>query len=158
MNKLCSPLTFIFSSFASPTLYTLYLPILHSYSLILTHTNSYSLILTHTNSYSHILTFIQDPNPYAVTPSYTFTFDHVYFMDTLQETVYTDLGVPILESSLAGYNGTIFAYGQTGAGKTHSITGMRDCCELACACFIVSRFFAGKIYHNQCVCVLFHIL
>lgn len=44
-------------------------------------------------------------------------------MDTQQEAVYKDLGVPILESALNGYNGTIFAYGQTGAGKTHSITG-----------------------------------
>lgn len=28
-----------------------------------------------------------------------------------------------LDSVLAGYNGTIFAYGQTGTGKTFTITG-----------------------------------
>lgn len=66
---------------------------------------------------------VSDPDPYALIPSHTFTFDHVYFMDAMQEAVYKDLGVPILESALNGYNGTIFAYGQTGAGKTHSITG-----------------------------------
>ncbi len=79
----------------------------------------------YTSSYINLVTHPQDPDPYAVTPSHTFTFDHAYSMTTLQETVYTDLGVPILESALNGYNGTIFAYGQTGSGKTHSITGIK---------------------------------
>ena len=30
----------------------------------------------------------------------------------------------MVESTLAGYNGTIFAYGQTGCGKTHTMTGL----------------------------------
>eukprot|EP00033_Pygsuia_biforma_P002681 GCRY01002962.1.p1 GENE.GCRY01002962.1~~GCRY01002962.1.p1 ORF type:complete len:710 (-),score=213.57 GCRY01002962.1:424-2553(-) len=54
---------------------------------------------------------------------YTYTFDHSYWLDTPQEVVYTDLGVPLLESAFAGYNATIFAYGQTGAGKSYSMTG-----------------------------------
>jgi DNA replication protein DnaC len=29
----------------------------------------------------------------------------------------------IIENVLEGYNGTIFAYGQTGTGKTHTMTG-----------------------------------
>ncbi|EPZ33429.1 Kinesin, motor region domain-containing protein [Rozella allomycis CSF55] len=33
---------------------------------------------------------------------------------------------PIIESVLAGYNGTIFAYGQTGTGKTHTMEGDKD--------------------------------
>ena len=32
-------------------------------------------------------------------------------------------GRPIVESCLAGYNASIFAYGQTGAGKTHTMVG-----------------------------------
>ena len=32
-------------------------------------------------------------------------------------------GRPIIESCLAGYNASIFAYGQTGAGKTHTMVG-----------------------------------
>ena len=32
-------------------------------------------------------------------------------------------GQPIVESCLAGYNASIFAYGQTGAGKTHTMVG-----------------------------------
>ena len=27
---------------------------------------------------------------------------------------------------MAGYNGTIFAYGQTGCGKTHTMIGLKD--------------------------------
>ena len=34
--------------------------------------------------------------------------------------MYDDLGAPMLESVLAGYNCTMFAYGQTGAGKSYS--------------------------------------
>ena len=30
----------------------------------------------------------------------------------------------IIENVLEGYNGTIFAYGQTGTGKTHTMTGI----------------------------------
>ena len=35
-----------------------------------------------------------------------------------QETVYDESGRDIVHSVLEGYNGTIMAYGQTGAGKT----------------------------------------
>ena len=31
-----------------------------------------------------------------------------------------------MESVLEGYNGTIFAYGQTGCGKTHTMMGPDD--------------------------------
>ena len=32
-------------------------------------------------------------------------------------------GQPIVEHCIAGYNSSIFAYGQTGAGKTHTMQG-----------------------------------
>jgi hypothetical protein len=37
--------------------------------------------------------------------------------------VYDESAFPIVESVLKGYNGTIFAYGQTGCGKTHTMSG-----------------------------------
>eukprot|EP00428_Durinskia_dybowskii_P064440 CAMPEP_0170383522 /NCGR_PEP_ID=MMETSP0117_2-20130122/15518_1 /TAXON_ID=400756 /ORGANISM="Durinskia baltica, Strain CSIRO CS-38" /LENGTH=775 /DNA_ID=CAMNT_0010639227 /DNA_START=54 /DNA_END=2381 /DNA_ORIENTATION=+ len=52
-----------------------------------------------------------------------FTFDHCYGEDSLQETVYNDLGKPIVTQALDGFNGTIFAYGQTGSGKSFSMMG-----------------------------------
>eukprot|EP00668_Euglena_longa_P040768 GGOE01053670.1.p1 GENE.GGOE01053670.1~~GGOE01053670.1.p1 ORF type:complete len:715 (+),score=184.95 GGOE01053670.1:375-2519(+) len=40
-----------------------------------------------------------------------------------QEDVYVIVGQPQLDSMFAGYNGCIFAYGQTSSGKTHSMMG-----------------------------------
>ncbi len=40
-----------------------------------------------------------------------------------QETVFNDLGKPLLAKAVAGYSTCIFAYGQTGAGKSYSMTG-----------------------------------
>ena len=40
-----------------------------------------------------------------------------------QEYIYNNCASNIIENVLEGYNGTIFAYGQTGTGKTHTMTG-----------------------------------
>lgn len=42
-----------------------------------------------------------------------------------QELVFKQAALPIIESVLEGYNGTIFAYGQTGTGKTHTMEGLK---------------------------------
>lgn len=52
-----------------------------------------------------------------------FTFDAVYDQNTLQSKFYDDTGYAIVESVMDGYNGTIFAYGQTGTGKTFTMVG-----------------------------------
>jgi len=52
-----------------------------------------------------------------------FTFDHVFGMDSTQKQVYDVAAKPIIESVLEGFNGTIFAYGQTSSGKTHTMQG-----------------------------------
>lgn len=36
------------------------------------------------------------------------------------------MGVPIVDASLEGYNSTIFAYGQTSSGKTHTLMGTAE--------------------------------
>ncbi|RKP07732.1 kinesin motor domain-containing protein [Thamnocephalis sphaerospora] len=56
----------------------------------------------------------------------TFTFDRVFGPDATQETVYDDVVAPILQEVLNGYNCTIFAYGQTGTGKTYTMEGDLD--------------------------------
>lgn len=38
-----------------------------------------------------------------------------------QGTIFNKIARPIADGCLEGYNGTIFAYGQTGAGKTFTI-------------------------------------
>ena len=52
-----------------------------------------------------------------------FSFDYTYDDDSVQPTVYQNLGAPLLDKAFGGWNGTIFAYGQTGAGKSFSMTG-----------------------------------
>ena len=53
----------------------------------------------------------------------TFTFDNVFDWNSSQTAVYTETAKPIVDSVLEGYNGTVFAYGQTGTGKTHTMDG-----------------------------------
>ncbi|KDO17832.1 hypothetical protein SPRG_16527, partial [Saprolegnia parasitica CBS 223.65] len=53
----------------------------------------------------------------------SFTFDSVYDEHTVQRQFYDESGYPLVESVFEGYNGTIFAYGQTGCGKTHTMQG-----------------------------------
>ena len=54
----------------------------------------------------------------------TFQFDYVYPMETTQKQVYDEVAFPIVDSIFQGYNGTIFAYGQTGCGKTFTMMGV----------------------------------
>ena len=44
-------------------------------------------------------------------------------MKSCQKDVYDIAAKPIIDSVLEGFNGTIFAYGQTSSGKTHTMTG-----------------------------------
>jgi kinesin family protein 3/17 len=53
----------------------------------------------------------------------TFQYDFVYPIGTPQRQIYDELGFPLVESVFEGYNGTIFAYGQTGCGKTFTMMG-----------------------------------
>ena len=55
-----------------------------------------------------------------------FSFDAVYDWTSNQRAVYDESAFPLVESVLEGYNGTIFAYGQTGCGKTHTMMGIKD--------------------------------
>jgi hypothetical protein len=55
-----------------------------------------------------------------------FTFDMAFDWTQSQEYIYTSCASGIIENVLEGYNGTIFAYGQTGTGKTHTMTGQEN--------------------------------
>lgn len=46
-----------------------------------------------------------------------FSFDAVFSEKSSQRKIYDTCAAPVVQSVLEGYNGTIFAYGQTGAGK-----------------------------------------
>ncbi|ESN96200.1 hypothetical protein HELRODRAFT_68075 [Helobdella robusta] len=59
-------------------------------------------------------------------PTKSFTFDRVFSANSKQIELYRSVVVPILEEVLMGYNCTIFAYGQTGTGKTFTMEGERS--------------------------------
>lgn len=52
-----------------------------------------------------------------------FTFDFTYSIESCQEQIFNETALPILSALMEGYNGTIFAYGQTGTGKTFTMEG-----------------------------------
>lgn len=53
----------------------------------------------------------------------TFGFDRIFDENITQADVYEATTRNLLDSVLDGYNATVFAYGATGCGKTHTITG-----------------------------------
>lgn len=52
-----------------------------------------------------------------------FTFDKVFTPQSSQEAVYNFAAKPIVEGVMQGFNGTVFAYGQTSSGKTFTMSG-----------------------------------
>lgn len=52
-----------------------------------------------------------------------FAFDRVFDENTTQAEVYESTTRGLMDSVMEGYNATVFAYGATGCGKTHTITG-----------------------------------
>ena len=73
-------------------------------------------------------TIVTDPESGKKRP---FTFDYSYnsFVPkddpshASNDTVYNDLGEGVLENAWKGFNCCLFAYGQTGAGKSYSMMG-----------------------------------
>ena len=64
--------------------------------------------------------WVENPNLFQL---HRFTFDYVFDMDSNQQEVYEQTAKPAVVSILEGYNSTIFAYGQTGTGKTFTMEG-----------------------------------
>ncbi|KAJ0115387.1 hypothetical protein N8I77_000755 [Diaporthe amygdali] len=53
----------------------------------------------------------------------SFTFDRVFNMQCKQSDIFDYSIRPTVDDLLNGYNGTVFAYGQTGAGKSYTMMG-----------------------------------
>ena len=52
-----------------------------------------------------------------------FCFDHVFGEQASQKDVFQGCVGDLVPGVLEGFNGTVFAYGATGCGKTHTISG-----------------------------------
>jgi len=69
---------------------------------------------------------VMKPNATANEPPKTYYFDNVFDGGSNQMDLYVDTARPIVDKVLEGYNGTILAYGQTGTGKTYTMSGNPD--------------------------------
>eukprot|EP01052_Picozoa_sp_SAG31_P000198 SAG31_NODE_6_length_43291_cov_191.503496_12_plen_195_part_00 len=52
-----------------------------------------------------------------------FKFDNVFGSFTTQEEIFNETLAPVIGDVLSGFESTVFAYGQTGTGKTHTMEG-----------------------------------
>ena len=69
---------------------------------------------------------IRNPKLGPTDPIKNFTFDAVYDCNSKQYDLYAETFAPLVDAVLDGFNGTIFAYGQTGTGKTYTMEGLRN--------------------------------
>jgi len=56
-------------------------------------------------------------------PAKRYTFDTVFSPETTQLQVFENLGLDLVASASVGYNASLFSYGQTASGKSHTVTG-----------------------------------
>ncbi|KAL3291955.1 kinesin family member 22 [Colletotrichum asianum] len=68
-------------------------------------------------------TLVKIPNPKNETEEFSFAFQRVYDQATTQEELFTAEVAPHLKALFQGLDVTIFAYGVTGTGKTHTMRG-----------------------------------
>ncbi|KAF5977240.1 kinesin family member 22 [Fusarium bulbicola] len=68
-------------------------------------------------------TVVKIPNPKNEAEEFSFAFNGVYDRSTTQEELFTAEVAPHVKSLFQGYDVTIFAYGVTGTGKTHTMRG-----------------------------------
>ncbi|KAF8373365.1 klp-11 [Pristionchus pacificus] len=62
-------------------------------------------------------------------PTKDFTFDAIYDENSRQIDLYEETFRELVDSVLNGFNGTIFAYGQTGTGKSYTMEGSAEVAE-----------------------------
>ncbi|KAG5440280.1 hypothetical protein PCANB_001850 [Pneumocystis canis] len=109
--------------------------------------NSYSVVSTRGPNGKEVC--IQT-SPLSQMNTRTYTFDRVFGPEADQTMVFDDVVLPILGEVLNGYNCTIFAYGQTGTGKTYTMTGdMSENCSI---------FSSSSGIIPRTLCHLFNVL
>ncbi|NWY67027.1 KI21B protein, partial [Erithacus rubecula] len=70
----------------------------------------------------HICTSVTPGEPQVLLgKDKAFTYDFVFDLDTWQERIYSTCMGKLIEGCFEGYNATVLAYGQTGAGKTYTM-------------------------------------
>ena len=112
---------------------------MHMHTCTLTHTRIHTCMYMHTRTRAHTLSHTHThthTHMHTRTHSHTLTHMHVCVhvhgmhterksvsISSTQRDLYDETFRSIVDSVLEGYNGTIFAYGQTGTGKTYTMEG-----------------------------------
>ncbi|EXJ94733.1 kinesin family member 22 [Capronia coronata CBS 617.96] len=68
-------------------------------------------------------TMIKIPNPKNLAEEFSFQFNSVYEQSATQQEIYDAEVAPTVKHLFLGYDVTLFAYGSTGTGKTHTMRG-----------------------------------
>jgi hypothetical protein len=66
---------------------------------------------------------VKIPNPKNLAEEYSFQFNSVYGQDSTQQQIFDSEVSPTIKQLFKGLDVTIFAYGSTGTGKTHTMRG-----------------------------------
>lgn len=82
----------------------------------------FSSVETDKEIHKNVVEAIDDYTVKLIPKDRTFKFSRIFGVDSTQEEVFSDTK-DLIQTSLDGYNVCIFAYGQTGTGKTWTITG-----------------------------------
>ncbi|KAI1325543.1 kinesin-II 95 kDa subunit [Xylariaceae sp. FL0255] len=82
---------------------------------------------------------VKIPNPKNESEEFSFAFNSVYDQETSQEDLFTAEVAPHLKSLFQGLDVTIFAYGVTGTGKTHTMRGGMKLAERG----VIPRLLSG---------------
>eukprot|EP00667_Euglena_gracilis_P000521 EG_transcript_521 len=77
------------------------------------------------------------------------TFDYVFNNSFTQEDIFIQTVLPLVQSVMEGFNATIFAYGQSGSGKTYTMSGVLDDPSLQGITPRCFKFIFGQIAEHQ---------
>ena len=78
-------------------------------------------------------------NPKNPTESFTFGFSSVYDYNATQQLIFDNEFAPTIKHLFNGFDITIFAYGSTGTGKTHTMRGGKSLADRGC----IPRMLSG---------------
>ena len=92
-----------------------------------------------TRNGSSVTDVIRLENPKNPTESFSFNFNSVYDHGSTQQLIFDNEIVPTIKHLFNGFDVTIFAYGSTGTGKTHTMRGGKSLADRGC----IPRMLSG---------------
>lgn len=83
----------------------------------------YEFVISELKSKAEVKEMLQNPKFYQI---HQFQFDRIFDESSTQNELFEHCAMPQIDYFIAGYNCTLFAYGQTGTGKTFTIEGIQN--------------------------------